>query len=146
MFVILYVEVIGLGHDKNVPLIDVDEEPYAYGLILQSKISYFRQARDNVDVVRGEILPAYIQKVREDGKVNVGLRAFGGKGKADDISAQILEKLKAEGGMLQVGDKSSPQEINKEFPGVSKSSFKKAVGALYKKGLIQPSAESITLN
>jgi predicted RNA-binding protein (virulence factor B family) len=139
------VSVVGLGHDGE--LVHVDGEPYAYGLILQKEIAYFRQARDNVDVVRGEVLPAYVQKVRlEDGKLDIGLRAFGGKAKADQINDQILKKLEASSdGTLPVGDKSTPVEINYEFPGVSKAVFKKAVGALYKKGLVAPSPNSISL-
>jgi predicted RNA-binding protein (virulence factor B family) len=139
------VSVVGLGHDGK--LLPVDGEPYAYGLILQKEIAYFREARDNVDVVRGEVLPAYVEKIRlEDGKLDIGLRAFGGKAKADQIHEQILKKLEASpDGTLPVGDKSTPVEINREFPGVSKSVFKKAVGALYKKGLVAPTPNSISL-
>ena len=139
------VSVVGLGHAGE--LLPVDAEAYGYGLILQKEIAYFREARDNVDVVRGEVLPAYVQNVRpEDGKIDIGLRAFGGKAKADQINEQIMKKLEASlEGTLPVGDKSTPDEISHEFPGVSKSVFKKAVGALYKKGLVSPSPNSISL-
>jgi len=57
-----------------------------------------------------------------------------------------LERLQsAPDGTLSIGDKSPPAEINKVFPGVSKAVFKKAVGALYKKGLVSPSTDSIAL-
>jgi predicted RNA-binding protein (virulence factor B family) len=36
---------------------------------------------------------------------------------------------------MAISDKSSPEEINKEF-GISKKNFKKAVGNLYKRKLI----------
>jgi CvfB-like winged helix domain len=139
------VSVVGLGH--AVELLPVDAEAYGCGLILQQEIAYFREARDHVDVVRGEILAAYVQNVRpEDGKLDIGLRAFGGKAKADQIYEQILKKLEASpDGTLPVGDKSTPVEISYEFPGVSKSVFKKAVGALYKKGLLTPLPNSISL-
>jgi predicted RNA-binding protein (virulence factor B family) len=141
------VEVIGKGHGEDADLLPADAEPYGTGLILQKEISYFRSARNNVDVVRGEVLPAYIQNIREeDGKMDIGLRAFGGKAKSKEAGDQIMDRLNfIEGGILPIGDKSSPEEINKQFPGVSKASFKKAVGALYKKGLIKPSHNSITL-
>lgn len=121
------VEVIGLGHGDDVPLLPADApEAYGYGLVLQKEISYFRSARNNIDVVRGEILPAYVQKVRpEDGKLDVSLRSFGGKSKSLDTGTQILERLEEVGGRLDIGEKSTPQEINDEFPGVSKSVFKK---------------------
>lgn len=139
------VAVVGIGHGDN--LLPVDKEPLGFGLILQKEIAYFREARDNVDVVRGEVLPAYVQKVREeDGKIDIGLRAFGGKAKAEQVTDLIMEKLKeSPDGTLPVGDKSTPVEIGYEFPGVSKSVFKKAVGLLYKKGLVAPSPKSITL-
>ena len=121
------VEVIGLGHGDSVPLLPADApEAYAYGLILQEEIAYFRRARNNIDVVRGEILPAFVQQVRpEDGKLNISLRNYGGKAKSLDAGTQILERLQEAGGRLAIGEKSSPQEINDEFPGVSKSVFKK---------------------
>eukprot|EP00980_Cylindrotheca_fusiformis_P005275 scaffold1132_cov57-Cylindrotheca_fusiformis.AAC.2 len=143
------VEVLGLSHDSNA-ILPEGEEPYATGLIYQKEIAYFRAGRDNVDVVIGEILPAYVQKVREeDGKLDIGLRAFGGKQKSMEVSEMIMEKLESSwnenDGLLPVGDKSPPEDINREFPGVSKTAFKRAVGALYKKGLIKPSPTSIRL-
>lgn len=93
-----------------------------YRLIYQQEIGYFRAARNNVDVVRGEILPAYVQKVRDDGKLDIGLRAFGGKQKALEVSDQILELLRdSPDGIIEVGDKSAPEDINRLFPGVSKT-------------------------
>ncbi|VEU43031.1 unnamed protein product, partial [Pseudo-nitzschia multistriata] len=141
------VEVIGLGHGDDVPLLPVDApEAYGYGLIMQREISFFRSARNNVDVVRGEILPAYVQKVRaEDGKLDISLRSYGGKAKSADAGTKILERLKEVGGRLEIGEKSSPQEINDEFPGISKSVFKKALGGLYKKGLVKPGPKLIKL-
>ncbi|KAL3935380.1 MAG: hypothetical protein SGBAC_009089 [Bacillariaceae sp.] len=140
------VDVVGISHDSNAMLPE-GAEPYAVGLIYQQEISYFRQARDNVDVVRGEILPGYVQKVRDDGKLDIGLRAFGGKQKSLEVSDQIMDLLKdSPDGTLEVGDKSAPAEINRLFPGVSKTAFKRAIGALYKKGLITPSKTSISIN
>jgi predicted RNA-binding protein (virulence factor B family) len=141
------VQVIGRGHGDDAVLLSADEEPLGTGLILQKEISYFRQARNMVDVVRGEILPAFVQNVRdEDGKLDIGLRAFGGKAKAQEVGDVILEILEQRAdGVLPIGDKSAPEEINRELPGVSKGAFKKAVGALYKKGLIQPSPNSLKL-
>ena len=141
------VEVIGLGHGPQAQyIIDADDaEPLGFGLVLQKEIAYFRAARNNVDVVRGEILPGWVQAVRdEDGKLDIGLRPFGGKGKAEDLGSQIMERLE-EDGIINVGDKSSPEDIQAEFPGASKGAFKKAVGALYKKGLIQPGPSSVKL-
>jgi predicted RNA-binding protein (virulence factor B family) len=60
------------------------------------------------------------------------------------LGEQILEKLLVDK-VINVGDKSSPEEINDIFPGASKSAFKKAVSGLYRRGLVIPGDYSITL-
>ncbi len=132
------VEIIAKSHEKE-DLIAEDDEPLGYGLILQSEIAYFRKSRRGVDVVRGEILPAYVDWVREDGKVDITLRPPGGKGKAEDLGKVVMQKLQeSSNNEIPIGDKSTPSEINEFLPGASKASFKKAVAALYKKKLVQP--------
>jgi uncharacterized protein len=76
--------------------------------------------------------------VREiDGKMAIALRAFGGKAKARTVGQQILDLLAASPkGALELGDKSTHEDVTAAFPGVSKGSFKKAVSALYKSGHI----------
>ncbi len=61
-----------------------------------------------------------------------------------DDSLVILEVLTNLGGVLMLGNNASPDEIKKYFP-MSKSAFKRAVGALYKKRLIEISDDKITL-
>jgi hypothetical protein len=139
------VEVIGRSHNED-DMIPEDEQALGYGLILQKEIGYYRAGRGGVDVVMGEILPAYVEWVRDDGKVDISLRKPGGKGKAEDLSEMILEKIKeSASGEIDVGDKSSPDDINKVFPGSSKASFKRAVADLYKKGLVKPGPKSTKL-
>lgn len=139
------IHVVGKGHDEA-DLIPESAPPLGQGLILQKEIRYFREARGKVDVVRGELLLAYVESVRDDGKINVGLRTFGGKAKADEVGALILNRLaEEESGLLPLGDKSSPKDINAIFPGVSKGSFKKAVSSLYKQGKVKPGPDSISL-
>lgn len=139
------VHVVGVGHSPD-NLIPETEPPLAQGLVLQKEIHYFRQARNGVDVIRGEVLPAFVQKIREDNKLDISLRRLGGKAKAEDVSKLILERLEWEpNGRVAVGDKSPPELVGEEFPGVSKGAFKKAVSALYKKGLVQPGPDFIEL-
>jgi len=139
------VEIVADSHDAD-SVIPETEPPLGEGLIFQKEIHYFRQARNNVDVVRGEILPAYVERVREEtGRIDTALRVFGGKAKAQEVADKIMQRLEEEPtGSLPIGDKSSPGEIAAEFPGVSKSAFKKAVSALYKQQKVQPSPNSIS--
>ncbi|WP_432454046.1 MULTISPECIES: CvfB family protein [unclassified Agarivorans] len=86
----------------------------------------------------------YIQKVRDDRKLDLSLEPIGIQ-KAIDIGDTILAKLREEQGYLALSDKSSPQAISAIF-GVSKGTFKKAIGRLYKDGLITISKTGIVLN
>ncbi len=61
-----------------------------------------------------------------------------------DDSQMILDYLKKHGGTIGIGDKSTPEEINKYFK-ISKSAFKRAVGNLYKQKLIEVTDSRINL-
>ena len=76
-------DVIGIGHDDT-NLLPGDAEPLGRGLIVQNEIHLFRQLR-SLDVVRGEILPAYVAERRPNGDLAIGLRSFGGKAKAREV-------------------------------------------------------------
>jgi len=68
------------------------------------------------------------------------------KAKADDLAEVVLARCReSKNGEINVGDKSTPKEINDFFPGASKASFKRAVSTLYKKRLIQPGPQSTRL-
>jgi predicted RNA-binding protein (virulence factor B family) len=83
---------------------------------------------------RGDRLPGYIQKIRNDGKIDLRL-SRDGYAKVDDMARHILYKLDKEGGFLPLSDKSPAEDIYAIF-GISKKTFKMAIGALYKERLI----------
>ncbi len=91
----------------------------------------------------GDLLCGYVKKIREDGKLDITLRK-GGAQEANDDRELILETLKLNGGSLPLTDKSAPEAIA-EMLRISKKSFKKAVGGLYKEGLIEMAADGIRL-
>lgn len=91
----------------------------------------------------GQQLKGYIKKIRQDAKIDLSLQPAGYE-KVDDISRAILRTIKKQGGRIRVTDKSQPEEIYSLF-GVSKKTFKKAIGALYKKRLISIDADGIRL-
>lgn len=72
--------------------------------------------------------------MRADGKISLSLQPVG-RAAGDQLSEQILSRLREAGGRLALNDKSAPEEIVRLF-GVSKGNFKKAIGGLYKQGLI----------
>lgn len=115
------------------------------GLVLQKELSMFRDRRNGVEVSEGEVLDAFVEKVRESGKVDVSLRPVV-QSRIELAKSEVLEALKqAPGGVINLGDKSKPEDIAASFKGMSKADFKHAVGSLYKDGLIIPDKLSTTL-
>ena len=92
---------------------------------------------------RGQRLKGYVRKIRSDGKIDVTLRKGGAQETAADREV-ILAALRSRDGFLPLTDKSPPEEITRLLR-LSKKSFKKAVGGLYKEGLIAMTAEGIRL-
>ncbi|NDV64101.1 S1 RNA-binding domain-containing protein [Bacteroides sp. 224] len=82
----------------------------------------------------GDKLKAYIKQVRPDGKIDLILQKPGLE-KVGDFSQTLLQYIKDQGGSTPFNDKSDADDIYATF-GVSKKTFKKAVGDLYKKRLI----------
>lgn len=87
------------------------------------------------DIQIGDSRKGFIKQMREDGKIDVALQKQGYEA-AKDMSTIVLEKIKEHGGLLELGDKSSPEEIKKQF-GMSKKNFKKILGGLYKAGEVE---------
>ena len=85
-------------------------------------------------ICTGMKLKAYVKQVREDGKIDLELQKRGVQ-KVDDFSTVLLDFIKEHDGHTALNDKSDAEEIYNTF-GVSKKTFKKAVGELYKKRLI----------
>ena len=83
----------------------------------------------------GDRLTAYVKQVRPDGKIDLSLQKKGQKA-VHDFSDTLLQHLQRHGGHTALGDKSPAEEIYALF-GVSKKVFKKAVGDLYKRRLIE---------
>ncbi|MEA3360777.1 MAG: S1-like domain-containing RNA-binding protein [Thermodesulfobacteriota bacterium] len=91
----------------------------------------------------GQQLKGFIKKIREDLKIDISLQQSGYQ-RVGDISQNILKTIKDRGGSIAVTDKSPPEDIYSLF-GVSKKTFKKAIGALYKKRLITIDTNKIKL-
>jgi len=82
------------------------------------------------DIRTGDTMKAFVKSVREDNKIDVVLQSPGYRSIEPNANF-ILEELKAAGGFMPLHDKSDPQAIKNEL-GMSKKSFKKAIGTLYK--------------
>jgi len=95
------------------------------------------------NIKKGDLLKAYIKKIRDDGKIDLVLQKSGYE-QIDGISEIILQTLKKNKGFIAANDKSSPEMIKSLF-NISKKSFKKAIGSLYKQRLIDFKDDGIIL-
>ena len=68
-----------------------------------------------------------------------------GKGRFRDFASQLYDELREAGGFLPFTDASPSEAINERF-GVSKKTFKRAVGTLYKDRKIALADDGIHLN
>ncbi|TNE83929.1 MAG: GntR family transcriptional regulator [Deltaproteobacteria bacterium] len=92
----------------------------------------------------GEVVTAWVKEVREDGRLDLSLQRLG-RGAALDARDVILEALEAAGGFLPLHDKSSPDAI-RDALAMSKGTFKKAIGALYRERRISLERGGIRLS
>lgn len=91
----------------------------------------------------GQKLQAYIKEIRPDKKINLSFTLPDAK-QIGGLAQKIFDDLKLSGGTTNLTDKSPPSEIYNKW-NVSKGSYKKALGSLYKQKLITISNECIKL-
>ena len=99
------------------------------------------------DVIRtlryGERTSGFVTKVREDGKLDIALDQVGFQ-KMEPNCERLLQILSDSQGVIKLTDKSDPDTI-RELVGMSKKTFKNAVGMLYKQRLISIEDDRITI-
>ena len=83
----------------------------------------------------GQELEARVTYIRPDGRINASLREAKEKAMLSD-SDRVLMFLQSNNGRMPYGDSSSPELIKGKFK-ISKAAFKRAIGRLYKDGLIE---------
>ncbi len=105
------------------------------GLVYEDQI--FRPIRT------GDRLKGYIDHVRQDGKIDVTIQPTGRR-QTEEFSEVLLRYLQDNGGHCDLGDKSPAELIADRFK-VSKKTFKKAVGDLYRRRLITINDQGIAL-
>lgn len=95
------------------------------------------------DVRVGDIMTGYIKKIRPGNKIDVSFQQIGYRN-IEPNAQFILNELKNNDGFLGLTDKSNP-EIIKQLVQMSKKTFKKAIGSLYKDKIITIEADGIHL-
>ncbi|MDD4515321.1 S1-like domain-containing RNA-binding protein [Massilibacteroides sp.] len=130
--------------NEEVNILIADETEIGYKVIINNShwgLIYHNEVFQRLE--KGEERKAYIKTVREDEKIDISLTPLG-YAKVDGVTGIILDTLEAQGGFLNVHDKSEPELIYSLFR-CSKKNFKQAIGALYKQKRISIEANGIRL-
>jgi uncharacterized protein len=95
------------------------------------------------DLRTGDRIKGYIKAIRPDGKIDVSLQRAGFE-RIEPNAEKILDEMRANRGFLRLNDDSHPEDI-KTVLKMSKKTFKKAIGTLYKQKLIEIKPDGIYL-
>jgi predicted RNA-binding protein (virulence factor B family) len=113
----------------------VNPSDLGYNVIVNHKhygLIYYSDVFTNLN--EGDVLEAYVKTVREDKKLDIVIQKPGHEA-IESTSKKILDYLKKNNGVLNLGDKSDPDDIYHTLQ-MSKKIFKKALGSLYKQRLV----------
>ena len=102
---------------------------------------YFNEVFKPINI--GDVIPGCIKTIRKDNKLDISLQPLGAK-VLEPAAKKIYEVLKENGGFLGLHDKSAPEEIRDVFQ-MSKKTFKKGLGTLYKERKIKIEPDGITI-
>ncbi|WP_298316099.1 S1-like domain-containing RNA-binding protein [uncultured Aquimarina sp.] len=115
----------------EVDLMASHPSPYGWNMIVNQKhLGLVYEDEIFQKVTPGDQLKGFVKKVRPDGKIDLTLQRHGYRA-IEPNAQQILDELKSSGGFIDLNDKSDPNDIKDVFQ-LSKKSFKKAIGSLYK--------------
>jgi predicted RNA-binding protein (virulence factor B family) len=129
---------------EEVEVIIIEETELGFTAIIEDAhlgLLYHNETFKTLEV--GDRLNVYVKKIREDGKIDLSLEKEGYI-KVEPSAQKILEKLQENDGFLALHDKSHPVLIAETLE-MSKKTFKKAIGTLYKQRLISLKENGIQL-
>ena len=95
------------------------------------------------DLSVGDKLKGIVKKIRPGNKLDISLGKIGYRN-IEPNSQKVLDHIADNDGFLPLTDKSNPEKIKNELQ-MSKKSFKKAIGSLYRQRLVELKEDGIYL-
>jgi len=125
-----------ISEGDKVEFVPVETSELGYRVIINRKyIGLIYRNEIFKEIKIREVYDGYVKKIRSDGFVDISMQKLGIKN-LDDSKKVILNHLFKNGGRTHLYDKSSPEEI-KKILGMSKKTFKNALGMLYKDKMVK---------
>jgi len=120
-----------------VQVLVAEETPLGYSIIVNGTHLGLLYSNEVFKPLRvGELLPGHLRQLRPDGKLDVRL-GQAGYDEVETAARLVLAALaQRPDGRLPLGDKSQADDVYRRL-GISKKVFKKALGSLYKQGLVE---------
>lgn len=128
-------DIITVKPRQKVSIVVASESPIGYRAIINNRhwgMIYKNQIFKPVQI--GDKLEGFVKRITDDNRIDLMLREEGYKGVTDSADV-LLQLIKDKGGVLEIGDKSSPELIHAETQ-MSKNQFKRAAGVLLKRGAV----------
>lgn len=137
-------DVITVKPRQKVDIVIASESPIGYRAIINSRhwgMIYKNQIFRPVHV--GDSMEGWVRRITDDNRIDLTLQQQGYDGVSSSAET-LLSMIKEHGGLLPVGDNSSPEEIH-ALTQMSKKVFKRAVGILLKRGDITAESTQIKI-
>ena len=137
-------DVITVKPRQKVDILIASESPIGYRAIINSRhwgMIYKNQIFRPVHV--GDSMEGWVRRITDDNRIDLTLQQQGYDGVSSSAET-LLSMIKEHGGLLPVGDNSSPEEIH-TLTQMSKKVFKRAVGILLKRGDITAESTQIKI-
>lgn len=128
-------DIITVKPRQKVDILIASESPIGYRAIIDSRhwgMVYKNQIFQKVQI--GDRFEGFVRRITDDNRIDLSLRQEGYDGVATSAD-DLLAILRDNGGVLPVGDNSSPEQVHAATQ-MSKKVFKRAVGMLLKRGVI----------
>jgi predicted RNA-binding protein (virulence factor B family) len=128
-------DIITVKPRQKVDILIASESPIGYRAIIDSRhwgMVYKNQIFQKVQI--GDRFEGFVRRITDDSRIDLSLRQEGYDGVATSAD-DLLAILRNNGGVLPVGDDSSPEQVHAATQ-MSKKVFKRAVGMLLKRGVI----------
>ena len=130
--------------NEKVELLVFEKTELGVNVIINSShigLIYHNEIFQKIEI--GEKLQGFIKNIREDNKIDVSIQKQGYEN-IEPNAKKILLELENNKGFLALTDKSNPAHIKSVFE-MSKKTFKKSIGSLYKQKIIRIEKDGIYL-
>lgn len=133
-----------LEEGDEVSILITEESDLGFSAVINQKsmgLLYHNEVFE--DLQPGDVKRGFVKKIREGNKIDLSLQVIGFR-HILDLKDILIGELRENGGIIRLGDKSSPEDIYNQLK-ISKKAFKKAIGSLYKERLIEISDHEVKL-